>query len=169
MFTEKLKALCSKYDIVVVPDNWQYAYAGQQHEISDSLYSVFDGHGYEECLETGMPPSDFLPSLVSELIELVVGSQWKVDDVDSDDDWDTAIVKLLNTQSNESVQFTIDDVDDQDWVPVDVFDKLNQFARKHGDTSIAVFISDGPFRAVPMTHDAYDELLEIIQEFTEPY
>jgi hypothetical protein len=167
-FKDELQHFCEKYSIKILEENWQYVDEGQAHELSDSMYSLFEGTSFEDVLETGMPPSDFLPELVEGLVGMVQAEDWKVRCVESDDEWSTANVKI-ESSAGEVYSFRIEDVDNQDWVPVDVFDKVNTFAKKNANYSLSVFYSDDPYRVLPLPHDAFNELEAIIERYTNPY
>ena len=155
-FKQELMSFCEQYSINVSKDNWEYVHSGQAHVISESLFNLFEGVGVDDVSETGCPPSDFLPSMVAELIEMVDAPEWKVIDVRSEDDWTTSDVDL-ESSSGATYSFKIKDVNDEDWVPVDIFNKVNTFAKKHAKYSVSVFFSDDPYRVIALDHDAVDK------------
>ena len=167
-FKQELMNFCERYSINVSNDNWEYVHPGQAHEISESLFSLFEGVGVDDVSETGCPPSDFLPSMVDELIEMVEAPEWKVIDVRSEDNWNTSDVDL-ESSSGATYSFKIKDVNDEDWVPVDIFDKVNAFAKQHGKYSVSVFFSDDPYRVIALDHEAAEILDAIVEKHTTPY
>jgi hypothetical protein len=168
-FKGEIMFFCKLHSINVTEEYVQYLHPAQAHQISECLYSLFDGLGFEDTLETGMPPSDFLPSLIEHLLALIEPENaWRVENVSSVDNWDSADIELKSS-TGETYRFRVKGVDDSDWVPVDLFDKINGFAKKYAKYSLAVFFSDDPYRVIPFTHDAFNELESIIERHTEAY
>jgi hypothetical protein len=99
---------------------------------------------------------------------MVKAKDWRVLSVSSNDGWKTADVKL-ESSAGEFYSFRIENVGNQDWVPVDVFAKVNTFAKKNANYSLSVFYSDDPYRVLPLPHDAFNELEAIIERYTNPY
>ena len=99
---------------------------------------------------------------------MVEAPEWKVIDVMSEDDWSTSDVDL-ESSSGATYSFKIKDVNDEDWVPVDIFDKVNAFAKQHGNCSVSVFFSDDPYRVIALDHEAVEILDAIVEKHTTPY
>lgn len=118
----KLRHFATKYQFRIKNESWQYIQEGQRHEIEEGLISLFEDHGEIAYAETGTEPCEYLPDLVNSILHLLGTTEWHLEDVDSEDEWETSKVKLIHS-SGERYQFIVSGVDGSDWVPSDLFIK----------------------------------------------
>jgi hypothetical protein len=162
-----LAQFANKYQFAIDDKHWSYLQEGQRHEIEEGLFSVFDSYGTVAYAETGATPCEYLPDLIDTILNLL-DENWQVEDVDSGDEWQTALVELVSS-ANDEYQFVIDDVNDSDWVPADLFIKLRAFSKAKCNKTFMTFFSDDPYLILALPHQAADELESIIEQFSEPY
>jgi len=163
-----LREFTQKHAISIPEQQWEFIQEGQQHEIEDGLYQIFEGYGIEGMGETGTSAEEYMPSIILGSLELLDCHEWALQELSSDNAWMTANVVLAHENGTEH-QFTIDDVNDSDWVAFDVFTKLNRFAKQYSENALVTFCSDDPFRVISLPHAIAAELKTIIDEFAEPY
>lgn len=135
------------------------------YELEEALFYLFNKHGVVGYAETGTTPCIYLPSIIETILQLLAVSDWKLSSVDSDDEWQTADVSLQH-DSGKTYSFTVLDIDNSDWVPGDIFVKMQCFSEKYCANTFRVFFSDDPYRLVAMPNEAAAELEEIISTFT---
>lgn len=165
---EELVDFTRCHGFTIDDEHWNYLQEGQRHEIHDGLFSVFEGFGAVAYAEAGTGPYEYLPDLIKTMLYLLDIKGWVLDDVDSEDQWQTAQVELIHS-SGEIYQFVIDEVEDSDWVPMDIFKKMEEFAKEKCDKTIVIFFSDDPYRMLALPFDAAEELEAIILRHAEPY
>jgi hypothetical protein len=163
-----LREWVKQYELTVNADAFEGIYAGQSHEIEDSLFSLFCEHGSMQYAEMGTSPSEYLPSLISDYLGLLSAETWKLSGVTSNDRWETAQVELSHI-NGDKFQFNLDEVNDSDWVPADLAPKMQKFSAEKADQTLMTFYSDDPYVIVALQHEAAKELEVIIDEYAEPY
>lgn len=163
----RLSNFVAKYNFQISDECWSLIQEGQRHEIEDGLFSVFNTYGTVGYSETGTSPSEYLPSIINEILQLLEVKDWELLELDSCDEWMTAQVELIHS-SDQRYQFTIQEVDDSDWVPSDIFNKMQIFSRAKCNKSFVTFFSDDPYRMLTLPHEAALEIESIIDECSEP-
>jgi hypothetical protein len=164
----KLRDFATKYKFKIKNENWQGIQEGQRHEIEEGLVSLFEGHGKTAYAETGTEPCEYLPGLVKSILQLLGITEWLLEEVGSEDEWETAKV-TLNHSSGERYQFIVAGVDGSDWVPSDLFIKMQNFSKAKCEKTLMTFFSDDPYLMLALPHEAAIELGTIIDEYAEPY
>lgn len=163
-----LRKWAKQYELAVNEDAFEGFYIGQQHEIEDGLFSLFCEHGSMQYAEMGTSPSEYLPSLIRDYLDLLSADTWRVSSVKSNDGWETAQVDLCHS-NGDAYRFKLDEVNDSDWVPADLAPKMQFFSAEKADQTLMTFYSDDPYVIVRLPHDAAKELDAIIDEYAEPY
>lgn len=139
---------------------------GERYELENALSSVFRPSGKIFFSEMGMPPDSYLLGLVSAYLNMLPDHHWCVDSVESDDEWASAEVTLVN-DNKERYSYRLEEVNDSDWVPVDFSEKLNFFSRKEFGMTFVELHSDDPYLLMVLPYSVADELLGILEEFSE--
>lgn len=163
-----LKAFTQQHSIPVPEAHWEYFQEGQRHEIEEGLFSIFSHLGEVIYRETGEFPNNYMPDVIDIILQVLKETEWSVDDVYSEDDWETAIVELVHT-SGKPYQFTVEGVDNSDWIPPQLITKLQAFSHSECTQSLVTFYSDDPFRVIGLPHEVARDLEALIQHHAQPY
>ncbi len=140
----------------------------QEYEIYEQLFAVLLPSAKQEgCCETGTYPSEYLSPVVESFLDALDQNDWRVNQITTSDDWDSATVELVNTSGTSHCIF-LEDVDDSDWVPPSLFYKIEEFSIIHCKQTLKTFICDDPYIIVPMTPSVAKELETIISIYAVP-
>ncbi len=158
----EIKEWAAKYTLSVDHEALDDLYSGSRFEIDSQLFNVLQPAAkYVEFLEVGAPSSEYLAPTINEIL---AGQGWVVESVSSSDDWQTARVTLSDEKGNQQ-ELYLDDIEDSDWIPPSLFEKLEQFSKTYCGCVVKVFASDDPYLVIDLSFEANNELEEILARY----
>lgn len=163
-----LQTFTLQNDILVPKAHWEHFQEGQRHQIEEGLFSVFSHLGEVICCETDENPNSYMPDVIDIVLHVLKETEWEVDDVYSEDDWENAIIELVHT-SGKSYKFTVEAVDNSHWIPTQFITKLQQFSHAECKKSLVVFYSEDSFVAISLSHEVAKGLEALIKSYTKKY
>lgn len=140
----------------------------QAHIIEECLFDIFVDKGSMSYAETGCSPAEHLPAAIYQYLELLnTEHPWQVDNIRSDDGWQTARISLSNTEQQYTA--VLEHVDNSDWLSPDVALRMKELSAQYGDQTLVTFFGDDPYVIVAMAHEAAVELDALVEKYVEPY
>ena len=165
-FEQRIRSFCSEYNLSVDGECLNNAEVTYRYEMEELLFSAFQEVGSVSYAETGTSPAEYLPDVVGMYLSLLDQPQWDIESLTSEDGWDTASVILKNNEGSTN-QFTINGIENSDWVPGDLSNKMRLFSKKYADKTLITFFSDDPYLVLALPHVVAEELELIIDEFSQ--
>ena len=158
------EAFARKYQLKLT-DDW-FLTPGYYFEMDGQLVSILSENGTVQDSETGLAPCHHIPETIAEYLS---DTAWRIDSVSSSDNWEMARV-VLKKDDGTLYEFDIDDVENSDRVPINLFTKMRQFTQDHcAQTVISLSDEDGMFLLLPLPHEAAKELNQLIEAHCIPY
>lgn len=119
-------------------------------------------------MEMGDSPENYLEGCIDDGLDLLPGTPWKIESVNSNDDWQTANVSLVNKEG-QSYKYSIKDVEDSDWISSGFFEELEKFSSRKCDLTLIQLPIDAFYKLAAIPHQASKDLSEIIDKYVESY
>jgi hypothetical protein len=135
-----------------------------RYELEDSLFLALNENGLVQYCETGTSPAEYLPSVIEDCVALLAEEPWSITSLTTADNWQTAKVVLSCNDDNYS--FTINHINNCDWLPADLSEKLYEFSKVKANQRLMTFFSDDPYLVLALSHEASKELESIIDRYT---
>lgn len=167
-FAEALQKWANENGFILDDKDWSGIQIGQRHEIEDALVELFDGYGESFAIETGLGPHEYLPNVVEVILASLSPKEWALEDVYSEDDWDTAIVEMIHCQGDD-YQFKVNEVCDSDWIPSNLFSQMGDFSKSQCNKTVVTFYGAEAYRVLMVVHKQANSLEAIISRYAEPY
>ncbi len=93
---------------------------------------------------------------MSGYLEQIAEHEFELESVDSYDDWETARVVISGGEQN--IKFQLNDVNDSDWVPPSLSDKMYEFSKKYCDKILHTLHGEDPFIVLYLTEESISDL-----------
>lgn len=137
---------------------------GSRSEIEEGLSIALQKNGIVLYSETGASPSEYLPCVIEDYLNLLGDKLWSIESVTSSDSWETADI-TIKTHDNDSYAFSVKNVNNCDWVPHDLSVKLYEFSKKKSNRILLTLFGDDPYLVLALEHESAKELESIIERY----